>query len=76
MKRIFKCVMDARIVRAKGVGQILHLDVQGNDICFWYIYNPTAPDRTLTLIGTGHEFDGTYHGTVLCDPFVWHLVEI
>lgn len=39
--------------------------------------NPVVQDRTFVVYGTGHHIgDGdVYVGTVLDEPFVWHLYE-
>lgn len=65
--------------------QILHVDVQGNDICLWARVDETlaADDtepRTIIVAGTGYRFDESaerYIGTVLMfgAVLVWHVFE-
>ena len=74
--KIFKHVLDGRNNEAFGVGKILHVDTQDEDICFWYEYDHTVGSRHFIIVGTGQEFSGKYIGTVLMDPFVWHIIEI
>lgn len=74
--KVFKHVLEGRDSEALGVGKILHAAMQGDDICFWYEYDHTVGSRHFIIVSTGQEFRGKYVGTVLADPFVWHVVEI
>lgn len=75
-KIVYKHIMRSGYEEVQGVRDILHVAMQGQDICFWYIHDNNAHVRTFKLVGTGFAFDGTYIGTVQDGPFVWHLVEI
>ena len=74
--KIFKHVINGRDSEAFGVGKILHVAMQGEDICFWYEYDHTVGSRHFIIVGTGHEFRGEYVGTVQAEQFVWHVIEI
>jgi len=63
--------------------QILHIGVQGNDICIWAVVNP-MPEvynrRTFFIVGTGTPFSHDYVltpfiGTVQMGAYVWHIFE-
>ena len=62
--------------------RIIKVDYDGNgDLCIWAIVNPNAEERItryFDVIGTGipyDESDWRYIGTVMKDPFVWHVIE-
>lgn len=76
MKQIFKQRMNGRTVETYGVGKVVHVDMQEQFICFWYEYDHRVDRREFTIVGTGHEFNGDYVGTVIDGSFVWHLIEI
>lgn len=66
--------------------KILHVDNQDGKVCLWALVDPAAPSkaaRIITVVGTGHQLwkaeDGkknTYIGTVVVNPFVWHVFEL
>lgn len=60
--------------------RIVHVGYQHTDaLFFWAIVDKDMPKqhRTFRVVVTGHEFpDRWMHvGTVLMEPFVWHLLE-
>ncbi len=60
--------------------RIVHVGAQHADtVIFWAIVDKEMPTqhRTFTVVGTGHKFDGgwLHVGSVLMEPFVWHLLE-
>ena len=56
------------------------LDPQ-RDICFWALVDTNAPleERTMWCVGTGWPledigmYEGEFIGTVVKEPYVWHL---
>ena len=63
--------------------RVLHVDCQRGDLCVWVLVNPDPrmgkEDRTFRIFGTGHVITGitglTYLGTVIIEPYVWHVFE-
>lgn len=64
--------------------EILSLQYQGRNLCFWALVDPNAEkeNRTFTVHGTGHDIIGSdkkFHiGTVQTGNgcLVWHVFEI
>lgn len=62
--------------------KLLHIDNQYETITLWIMVNPkrTSIKRAFRVIGTGHKHEDmnkwTYIGTVLIQPFVWHIFEL
>jgi hypothetical protein len=60
--------------------RILHVGMQGNNICIWALVWPliTQEERYFQIVGTGHLFDATgkvHIGSVQHEGFVWHVFE-
>ncbi len=60
--------------------RIVHVGAQHTDtLTFWAMVDKDLPTqwRSFTVIGTGHEFANywLHVGSVLMEPFVWHLLE-
>ncbi len=59
---------------------IVHVGAQHSDtVSFWAIVDEHAPTehRSFMVVGTGHAFPDNWRhvGSVLMEPFVWHLLE-
>jgi hypothetical protein len=82
-KTIWKFIVD--ITRLQTIimpigAEILHVDVQHDLICLWAMVDPNAArePRVIEVVGTGHSMpneERKHLGTVLMDPFVWHIFE-
>lgn len=59
--------------------QILHVGMQGSDVCLWCQVDSTRlrENRSFRVVGTGHPVDHSwkYRGTAIDGAFVWHLYE-
>jgi hypothetical protein len=60
---------------------ILSVQMQQGQICVWMecLTGAKYKQRTFTVIGTGHPFDGStvqYVNTVQDGSFVWHVYEV
>lgn len=75
---------DEQCIEMQIDAQVLSVQAQGGDICVWARQlwagaQMGKAQRRFTIVGTGNEFDllraGTYVGTVLMTPFVWHVFE-
>lgn len=84
MKTIWKFVVrlseEPTFISMPKVSDIKHVDVQGEDICFWAEVNPTSRKvtRTFKVHATGHPVDPyeEYLGSAQMPPFVWHVYEV
>lgn len=62
--------------------QILSVAEQNGVICLWAIVNPEEEKatRSIEIHGTGNDSFGpgsrTFLGTVVMNPFVWHVFEV
>lgn len=58
---------------------ILHVDQQNSMVCLWALVSPVAPRevRTFHIIPTGVPIEnvGKYLGSVIIEPYVWHVFE-
>lgn len=59
---------------------VLSVHRQGESLCMWAIVdeNRISVTRKFVVVGTGHPLpDGLtkFIGTVVIDPFVWHVFE-
>ena len=84
--RIFKyplVVTDDQTVGIPGGSRILSVDNQNGVLTLWAMVNTDRPvePRHIRIVGTGHEIADKaaasleFIGTVLMDPFVWHVFE-
>lgn len=61
--------------------KILSVANQRGDVCLWYLCDPHQPveRRIIRIIGTGNRISDadtlTFIGTVVVEPFVWHVFE-
>lgn len=59
--------------------ELLHVDQQDNRIVLWFLVDGErkCEERIFRVFGTGREIPVNYihRGTVLIDPFVWHVFE-
>lgn len=81
MKTIYKYPVTGRGDILIPIGaKILHINMQGKDICMWVLVDTEAVTeyRTFEVVGTGWELDENmfYIGTCSDDSFVWHIMEI
>ena len=68
-----------RVAVPKG-GIIRSVGLQYGACTMWIEVDPHAPteQRRFEIVGTGHEIPllaTVYCGTVMVDPFVWHIYE-
>lgn len=85
MKTVYKYKLPGpgsanKIMMPKGA-KILHVDSQGSKLYMWAEVDTSQEDefRQFEVYGTGWELpDGnkTFLGTIIVDPFVWHVYEI
>jgi hypothetical protein len=80
-KKVLK-LTDEQVEMFSPGDKILTAQVQGENICLWYLTETTAPPhqaRTIYICGTGHEAphpdDARYIGSVQHGLFVWHVFE-
>lgn len=87
MKTIYKYalrVTDEQRVDLPRGAVVRLVAVQGHALCLWAEVDPEAPlsSRTFRIYGTGHPILTTddeilfYVGSVVMDPFVWHVYEV
>ena len=82
MKTIHKYIVTGRNDIPMPIGaKILHVNMQGRDICMWALVDKEVMQeyRTFEVVGTGWELDENmfYVGTCFdSDSFVWHIMEI
>ena len=83
--RVYKYALDLMgdqpVAMPRGA-RVLHVDVQGDQVCLWALVDPTAPveSRHFSVVPTGARLlrsDATYIGTVLLDggALVLHVFE-
>lgn len=60
-------------------GRIVSVGLQNGKMCLWYTVCEEQPDLHFQykIVGTGWEFDWDCYivGSVIDDPFVWHVLE-
>ena len=75
-------VADTQYIAIPRGGQFLSVQMQGQDLCVWVLFNraePRVDRRAVHVIGTGNPIpDGllrgtAFLGTVQCGAFVWHV---
>lgn len=82
MKTIHKYVLeitDEQSIMTDWNAKFLYVGEQNGSLCLWAEVDPTheTGKRHIRIVGTGHwiEPDLTYIGTVVINPFVWHVYE-
>jgi len=63
--------------------EILSVANQNEALCLWAMVHPDEPmeERRIEIVGTGREMpigmgvERKFIGTVVIDPFVWHVFE-
>ena len=84
--RIFKyklSITDEQTICLPQGSRILSVDNQDGVLTLWAMVNTDRPvePRYIRIVGTGHEIADKaaasleFIGTVLMDPFVWHVFE-
>jgi hypothetical protein len=76
-------VTDTQRVFMPNRAKILSAAHQNGYVCIWAMVNPDRPlqERVIEIIGTGNPFpagsgiDRKFIGTVVANPFVWHVFE-
>jgi len=69
---------DKVTLRMPKFAEVIHIAEQGGILALWAIVNPDLEEeeRIFYVVGTGHPLPhAKYIGTVLIDPFVWHIFE-
>lgn len=82
-QRIYKYklkITDIQCVSLPEGAELLSVGNQNGNLCLWARVDPDRPEETLTIeiIGTGNpipEAKRSFIGTVIIDPFVWHVYE-
>lgn len=73
--------LDREGITMPGGSKVLHVAFQHRVLTLWALVEESAPTviRRFAVVGTGHTAlspqQGSYVGTVLDDPFVWHVFE-
>lgn len=84
MSRIWKHqlhIIDLQSVNLPYGSRIISAANQNGILTIWSMVDPSQPTctRHIEIFGTGHQIDETvsrrFIGTVLIDPFVWHVFE-
>ena len=84
--RIWKFPLEATDMQEITVpdgADLLSVANQNGTICLWVMVDPSAEPRRryIEIIGTGNSFsidmgvDRVFIGTVIVNPFVWHVFE-
>ena len=76
-------VTDTQRVFMPHSAEILSAANQNGQVCIWAMVNPDHPqqERVIEIIGTGNPFAAgsgikrKFIGTVVANPFVWHVFE-
>lgn len=84
MKTIHKfklSITDEQIIQTQGLGKMLCVQVQNDEICLWAEAFTTMNSypRKISIIGTGNPMSNTtrnYIGTVQLSGFMWHVYEV
>lgn len=71
-------IVDEQVIKVPRGAKFLSVAEQGGKLCLWAEVNPAeaAVGRGVTIVGTGNPlFDGvgSFVGTVVMPPFVWHV---
>lgn len=84
-KTVYKYPLEvAEFTTLSLTGPIVHVGVQNvrpgysGDLCLWAESGVHAPvARTFHVVGTGHDahYADEHIGSVIVDPFVWHIYE-
>lgn len=81
-------VIGSQLIEVPAGSVILSVGNQRGTVCMWVVVDPSVEERESRCIeihGTGHSFNNSsvpdgksrkFLGTVIVDPFVWHLFEI
>lgn len=82
MLKIYKYplgIVDEQEIRIPGLFKILSVHKQRNQLCLWAIVDDDREIKSyfIEVIGTGNPFpyfcEREFIGTVVMDPFVWHV---
>lgn len=74
-------ITDLQSVEMPSKASILHVDNQRGVLCIWAIADPQADyeSRTIEIVGTNQHLQPcesrVFLGTVIDEPFVWHVFE-
>lgn len=76
-------ITDTQQVRMPKGAQILSVANQNGKVCLWAMVNPndSLESRCIEIIGTGNKVafgpgvQRSFIGTVVVNPFVWHVFE-
>ena len=77
-------ITDRQDVEMPVGSEILYAGNQHEQLCLWVMCDGTYPkkSRLIEIVGTGHPIKPQrnhrrhFIGTVIIDPFVWHVFEI
>lgn len=73
-------LVDRQVIRVPQGGFSMSVGLQRDQVCLWVMVDPEKPlvDREVRIVGTGHPAPGrewSFLGTVVMEPFVWHVFE-
>lgn len=78
-------ITDHQLVKMPLDSDVLSVDEHRGQLCLWAMVDPQSRDviqRRIEIIGTGNPipelqsiFRRQFIGTVVMDPFVWHVFE-
>ena len=83
-KKVFKRILslqDSQVIELQCYSKVLSVQMQGDDICLWYLCNPEEcmEERKFCIHETEHEvgngWDIKFLGTVQNNGLVWHVFE-
>ncbi len=70
-------ITDEQIIELPASARILSVANQQGKLCLWALVSPgLLSPWTIAIIGTGNpieSYPGDFIGTVVIDPFVWHV---
>jgi hypothetical protein len=86
MRTIFKYTLDPRISAPQAIpmpldAKIRHVHMQHGRVTIWAEVDTQneIQNRRFCIHGTGHpinRIEAKYAGTVMDDPYVWHIFEV
>lgn len=81
MKRVFKYPLEMRDgpqdFSVPKFAEVVLVDEQRGQICVWMEIDDHNPPevRKFAVYGTGRKVKGRHCGSVVMEPFVWHVYE-
>ncbi len=81
LKYIFEITDKPQTFKIPQGAEVVFTGNKGHTLCIWVETNQDEKvliDRTFIVVGTGHIIPNNtfYIGTVIMEPFVWHVYEV